>query len=72
MSGNPTTVAVGIRGVDSTPDFPRMEPIPCPACKKPFAEGRFAPGTLLMVKCHNRRCVAHAKERMITVHTPTD
>lgn len=61
------TLQIGIRGTFGAPALPRLEPLKCPACGKPFAEGTFGPGTRIMVKCGNRRCLAHQKETMITV-----
>jgi hypothetical protein len=63
---------IGLRGTQGTPDVPRMSPVRCPACGRPFAEGVFGAGTTLLVRCANRHCVAHHKERMIVVYSTED
>lgn len=63
-------VSVGIRGVLGTPVLERAQPTKCPACGRPFAEGVFGPGTRIMVKCANRRCICHQAETMIVVSDP--
>ena len=63
---------IGIRGTYGAPPLPRMPPLKCPACGKPFAEGAVHPGTRLLVKCSNRRCLAHAQETMIVVYPASE
>jgi len=58
----------GLRGVHGTPDYPRFQSLKCPACGRPFAEGVFGPGTRVLIKCSNRRCIGHQKETMIAVY----
>jgi hypothetical protein len=48
----------------------KLQSFVCPSCgdeRKPLFKGQLAKGTVLEVKCHNRKCPSNTARTLVTV-----